>query len=70
MESDPEECLYYQNNEMLHNLMIEIVQLSVSRVFLFKEQTAMDKAFHPEKINFYRKLILPLRNQSQNRSHL
>ena len=79
---------YGQDNETLHNLMIEIAQLSVSRVFLFKEQTyrgrclvaykdhvndlnelsdeernafmadvvrvtrAMDKAFHPEKINY------------------
>ena len=39
MKSDPKECLYCQNNETLHNLMIEIAQLSVSRVFLFKEQT-------------------------------
>ena len=38
MKSDPKECLYCQNNETLHNLMIEIAQLSVSRVFLFKEQ--------------------------------
>ena len=37
MKSDPKECLYCQNNETLHNLMIEIAQLSVSRVFLFKE---------------------------------
>ena len=28
-----------QNNETLHNLMIEFAELSVSRVFLFKEQT-------------------------------
>lgn len=39
MNSDPKECLYCQNNETLHNLMIEIAQLSVSRVFIFKEQT-------------------------------
>ena len=39
MKSDPKECLYCQNNETLHNLMIEIAQLSVSRVCLFKEQT-------------------------------
>ena len=32
MKSDPKECLYCQNNETLHNLMIEIAQLSVSRV--------------------------------------
>lgn len=39
MKSDPKQCLYCQNNETLHNLMIEIATLSVSRVFLFKEQT-------------------------------
>ena len=39
MRSNPAECLYCQNNETLHNLMIEIASLSVSRVFLFKEQT-------------------------------
>ena len=38
MKSDPKDCLYCQNNETLHNLMIEIAQLNVSRVFLFKEQ--------------------------------
>lgn len=81
-------CLYCQNNDTLHNLMIEIAHLKVSRLFLFKEQTykgrclvaydhhvkdlfeltdeerndfmadvtrvtrAMDKTFHPEKINY------------------
>lgn len=39
MYSDPKDCLYCQNNETLHNLMIEIAHLRVSRVFLFKEQT-------------------------------
>ena len=39
MKSDPKDCLYCQNNETLHNLMIEIASLSVSRAFLFKEQT-------------------------------
>ncbi|NDV78514.1 HIT family protein [Dysgonomonas sp. 511] len=39
MKSDPKECLYCQNNETLHNLMIEIAPLRVSRAFLFKEQT-------------------------------
>lgn len=39
MHSDPKNCLYCTNNETLHNLMIEIAPLSVSRVFLFKEQT-------------------------------
>ena len=39
MYSDPKECLYCQNNETLHSLMIEICHLRVSRAFLFKEQT-------------------------------
>lgn len=39
MKSDPKECLYCTNNQTLHDLMIEIAPLSVSRVFLFKEQT-------------------------------
>lgn len=39
MYSDPKDCLYCTNNETLHNLMIEIATLGVSRVFLFKEQT-------------------------------
>jgi len=39
MKSNPKECLYCQNNDTLHSLMIEIAPLSVSRVFLFKEQT-------------------------------
>lgn len=39
MTSAPKECLYCQNNETLHSLMIEVAKLSVSRVFIFKEQT-------------------------------
>ena len=39
MYSDPKDCLYCTNNETLHNLMIEIAHLRVSRAFLFKEQT-------------------------------
>lgn len=39
MKTDPQNCLYCQDNETLHNLMIEIATLPVSRVFLFKEQT-------------------------------
>ena len=39
MKSDPKECLYCQSNETLHSLMIEVAKLSVSRVFIFKEQT-------------------------------
>ena len=39
MYSDPKDCLYCTNNETLHNLMIEIGHLRVSRAFVFKEQT-------------------------------
>lgn len=37
MYSDPSQCLYCTNS--YDNLMIKIADLSVSRVFLFKEQT-------------------------------
>lgn len=37
--SDPKDCLYCQNNQTLQDLMNEIAPLSVSRLFLFKEQT-------------------------------
>ncbi len=37
MQSDPKECLYCTDN--YGNLMIKIADLSVSRAFLFKEQT-------------------------------
>lgn len=33
------ECLYCQNNETLHKLMIKICDLKVSQLFLFKEQS-------------------------------
>lgn len=37
--TDPKDCLYCQSNELMHSLMIEFAELSVSRLFLFKEQT-------------------------------
>lgn len=39
MKSDPKECLYCQNNATQHDLMIYVTKLSVSRLFIFKEQT-------------------------------
>ena len=56
MKSDPKECLYCQSNETLHNLMIEVAELSVSRVFIFKEQTYRGRClvaykYHVDDIN-------------------
>lgn len=39
MYSDPKECLYCTNNQTQKELMIEVMPLSVSRLFIFKEQT-------------------------------
>lgn len=39
IHSPVSDCLYCQNNETLHQLMIEVAHLSVSRLFIFKEQT-------------------------------
>jgi diadenosine tetraphosphate (Ap4A) HIT family hydrolase len=39
------ECLYCQENETLHRLMIKICDLEVSQLFLFKEQS------HPGRCN-------------------
>ena len=39
MHSDPAKCLYCTNNEVQHELMIEVAHLRVSRLFIFKEQT-------------------------------
>ena len=70
MKSDPKDCLYCQNNETLHNLMIEIAQLSVSRVFLFKEQTYRGRCLvaYKDHVNdliarFSRRLMLPCTTQ-------
>lgn len=39
MPTPVSECLYCQNNETLHLLMIKICDLEVSQLFLFKEQS-------------------------------
>ena len=44
MYSDPKECLYCTNNETLHNLMIPIADLSVSRAFLLRSRLTADVA--------------------------
>jgi len=45
MPTPVSECLYCQKNETLHQLMILICDLSVSQLFLFKEQS------HPGRCN-------------------
>jgi diadenosine tetraphosphate (Ap4A) HIT family hydrolase len=45
MPTPVSECLYCQNNETLHRLMIKICDLKVSQLFLFKEQS------HPGRCN-------------------
>jgi diadenosine tetraphosphate (Ap4A) HIT family hydrolase len=45
MPTPVSECLYCQNNETLHNLMIKICDLEVSQLFIFKEQS------HPGRCN-------------------
>ncbi len=39
MYSDPKDCLYCTQNKTLQDLMLPIAELSVSKVFLFKEQS-------------------------------
>lgn len=39
MKTPISECLYCQDNEILHQLMIKICDLEVSKLFLFKEQS-------------------------------
>ncbi len=39
MKTPASECLYCQNSELLHQLMIKICDLEVSQLFLFKEQS-------------------------------
>ncbi len=39
MYSDPKDCLYCTQNKTLQDLMLPIAELSVSKVFLFREQS-------------------------------
>ena len=50
MKSDPKECLYCQNNETLHNLMIEIAQLSVHVYSCLRNKLIEDVALLPTRI--------------------
>lgn len=50
------ECLYCQNNETLHHLMIKICDLEVSQLFLFKEQSYLGRCnvvYKDHGIEFY-----------------
>ena len=57
MQSDPKQCLYCTNNQTLHDLMIEICELSDDERNAFMADVArvtraMQQAFQPEKINY------------------
>ena len=43
MPTPVSECLYCQNNDTLHRLMIKICDLEVSQLFLFKEQSHLGR---------------------------
>jgi len=43
MPTPVSECLYCQNNDTLHRLMIKICDLEVSQLFLFKEQSYLGR---------------------------
>jgi len=64
MYSDPKACLYCTNNETLQSLMIPIAKLSVSRVFLFKEQTYRGRCLvaYDEHVNDLNELSEERRN--------
>ncbi|MFR9533534.1 MAG: HIT family protein [Rikenellaceae bacterium] len=62
--TDPKDCLYCQNGELLESLMIEFAQLSVSRLFIFKEQTYRGRCLvaHNEHIHDLNELSDEQRN--------
>ena len=43
MKTPISECLYCQNNDTLHSLMIKICDLETSQLFLFKEQSYLGR---------------------------
>ena len=56
MPTPVSECLYCQNNETLHRLMIKICDLKVSQLFLFKEQSHPGRCnvvYHDHAVEFY-----------------
>lgn len=51
MEKDAN-CLYCSKNQVMHDLMIEICDLNVSTLFLFKEQTYRGRCIVAHKDHF------------------
>lgn len=60
MPNNPE-CLYCSRNQLQHDLMIEICDLGVSTLFLFKEQT-----YHGRCVVAYKDHVNELFELSQN----
>ena len=56
MPSPVSECLYCQNNDTLHQLMIKVADLKVSQLFLFKEQSytgRLNVVYKDHGVEFY-----------------
>lgn len=56
MPSPVSECLYCQNNETLHQLMIKVADLKISQLFLFKEQSyagRLNVVYKDHAVEFY-----------------
>jgi diadenosine tetraphosphate (Ap4A) HIT family hydrolase len=56
MKTPSSACLYCQNNDTLHQLMIKICDLEVSQVFLFKEQSHLGRCnvvYNDHAIDFH-----------------
>jgi diadenosine tetraphosphate (Ap4A) HIT family hydrolase len=56
MKTPVSECLYCQNNDTLHQLMIKICDLEVSQLFLFKEQSYLGRCnvvYNDHTIDFH-----------------
>jgi diadenosine tetraphosphate (Ap4A) HIT family hydrolase len=56
MPSPVSECLYCQNSDTLHQLMIKVTDLKVSQLFLFKEQSytgRLNVVYNNHGVEFY-----------------
>lgn len=63
MEKDAN-CLYCSKNQVMHDLMIEICDLNVSTLFLFKEQTYRGRCIVAHKDHFNE--LFELTDQERN----